>query len=111
MGERARRWVRRAVLAGVWGVAVYYLAFGGEYSWSDLHGLEGERDAAAARLDSLSAAADSVGKRADSLRSDPFAIERTARERYGFLKDGEHLYRFVDAGKGADPVDRARGPG
>jgi len=97
------------MLAAVWAVAAYYLGFGGEYSWSDLRGLEHERDVAQTRLDSLRSAADSVVRRADSLASDPFAIERTARERYGFVRKGEHLYRFVGPEDGSGPVDRARG--
>ena len=109
MGERARRWARRATLAAVWSVAAYYLLFGGEYSWSDLRGLEHDRDVAQVRLDSLRSAADSVALRADSLASDPFAIERTARERYGFLRKGEHLYRFVGPEDGSGQVDRPGG--
>jgi cell division protein FtsB len=96
--------VRRGLLAAVWCAGLYYLVFGGEYSWPNLRSLERERAVAAARLDSLSSAADSVSARADSLATDSFAIERTARERYGFLRDGEHLYRFVGAaGEAVDP--------
>ena len=107
MGERARRLLRRAVLALVWGAAGYYLLFGGEYSHLELQSLQAERDSLAARVDSVVATADSLESRAERLASDPFAIERTARERYGFVKDDERLYRFVEVadGEGGTPVD------
>ncbi len=107
MGESSRRTLRRVALAAVWLGAVYYLLLGGEYSWPDLHALQAEETAAGVRLDSLRSAADSVTRRADSLATDAFAIERLARERYGFIRDGEHLYRFVSTGTG-DEVDRPR---
>jgi cell division protein FtsB len=111
VGERARRRLRRGLVAAVWCGALYYVVFGGEYSWSDLRALERDEAVAAARLDSLRAEADSVSRRADSLATDPFAIERTARERYGFLRKGEHLYRFVGRDKGPSKVDRSDGGG
>jgi cell division protein FtsB len=106
VGETSRRWVRRGLLAIVWSAGLYYLVFGGEYSWPNLRTLERERSVASARLDSLRTAADSVEARADSLATDAFAIERTARERYGFLRSGEHLYRFVSPASGT--VDPSR---
>ncbi len=104
MRETGRRWIWRVLLAAVWCAGLYYLFLGGEYSWPNLRALEHERTVASARLDSLQIAADSVSTRADSLATDSFAIERTARERYGFLREGEHLYRFVGAtGRTVDP--------
>jgi cell division protein FtsB len=38
---------------------------------------------------------DSLEARADSLQSDSATIERIARERYGMIRPGERLYRFV----------------
>ena len=43
--------------------------------------------------------------REDSLMNDSATIERLARERYGLIRDGEKLYRFVedDSSKGQAP--------
>ena len=76
-------------------VAMYYATFGGEYSIFELRAarsaVEEEQEALAeleARIDSLSASA-------DSLRTDPATLERIARERWGMIREGETLYRFV----------------
>lgn len=97
MGERTRRTVRRVVLAAVWLVSGYYFLFGGEFSVLELRELGAERDSLAHRVDSLQARADSLDDRAEALVEDSFAIEKTARERYGFIRDGERLFRFLDA--------------
>ena len=108
--EQLRGWGRRVLWLLIPGVAVYYLTFGGEYSVFDVRELEESRDGAVIRLDSLQAVVDSLTAWADSLTADTLAIERLARERYGFIRDGDVLYRFVDPGEeqGDRPgVDRA----
>jgi len=95
MRERLRRLGLRAFIGVLWAAAVYYLVFGGPYSVFDLRALEQEEVRAQRRLDSLRTVADSLELRADSLENDSFAIERTARERYGMIRDGERLIRFV----------------
>ena len=100
MGERASRWMRRGVLAALWLAAGWFFLFGGEYSLSELRSLEAERDSLAARVDSLAAVAESLERRAEELRTSDFAVERLARERYGFIRDGERLYRFVETAPG-----------
>ncbi|MFQ5679459.1 MAG: septum formation initiator family protein [Gemmatimonadota bacterium] len=107
--ERMGRWGRRSawLLAGL--VVLYYAILGGGYSIFDVRELERGRAAAEARVDSLQSVLDSLTAWADSLVADPLAIERLARERYGFIRDGETLYRFVPEGEehGArDGVDR-----
>lgn len=109
MGERTRRISRRIALAAVWLAAGYYFLLGGEYTLLDVRSLRAERDSLSRRVDSLQAEADSLESRAERLREDPFAVERTARERYGFIRDGEHLYRFLETSRepGGTGVDRA----
>ncbi len=97
MGERAWRILRRVLLAGAWLVAGYYFFFGGEFSFFELRDLRAERDSLARHVDSLQARADSLDERAEALAEDSFVIEKTARERYGFIRDGERLFRFLDA--------------
>jgi cell division protein FtsB len=81
-------------------LALYYAVWGGEYSVFTLLRLthdrrEAERDLARARHE-----ADSLRVEARKLEDDPATIERVARERFGMIRDGETLYRFV-------PVDSA----
>ncbi len=96
MGERASRWLWRGGLAALWLGACWFFLFGGEYSLIELRSLEEERDSLAARVDSLQGVADSLERRAERLRESDFAVEQVARERYGFIRDGELLFRFVE---------------
>ena len=95
-GERRRRRITRVALALVLGVALYYAVFGGEYSVFELRRLSQRVELEQARLDSLRLEVDSLEARADSLENDSATIERIARERYGMIKPGERLYRFVE---------------
>ncbi len=109
MSERWRSRAVRCLVVGGFALAAYYLILGGEYDVFDIAELERTRRAAIERVDSLQARVDSVARRADSLATDSLAVERLARERYGFLREGERLYRFVtpeeDEGRGEDLVD------
>ncbi len=42
-------------------------------------------------------------------KSDPFAIEKVAREKYGYLREGDHVYRIVvpDADREIPAVPRS----
>ena len=89
--------LKRVVVPVLLLVAVYYAVFGGEYSLFELRearaAVEDERTALTDvrhRIDSLSAWV-------DSLENDPATQERIARERFGMIRDGETLYRFVPA--------------
>ena len=100
MSERLRRIGLRLLVATLWLAGGYYLLLGGEYSALDLRDLGTQRGRIELRIDSLGAVTDSLRAWADSLEASPVAIERVARERYGFIRDGERLYRFI-------PVDRS----
>ena len=95
-GERRRRRIVRIALALVLGVALYYALFGGEYSVFELRRLSTRVEQEQQRLDSLRVEVDSLEARADSLENDSATIERIARERYGMIRPGERLYRFVE---------------
>jgi cell division protein FtsB len=89
------RFLTRAPFLLVLGIAGYYAVWGGEYSAFDLRrlgGMQAEEDVAlvAAREE-----VDSLHARATRLEKDPATIERVARERFGMIRDGELLYRFV----------------
>ena len=94
--DRRRRRLVRIALALVLAVALYYALFGGEYSVFELRRLSRRVVEEQARLDSLRLQVDSLEARADSLADDSATIERIARERYGMIRPGERLYRFVE---------------
>jgi cell division protein FtsB len=85
--------------------AAYYAVFGGEYSLLEMRRLERERHAEADKLTDTREQVKSLRLRADSLEKDSATLERIARERYGMIKPGERLYRFVDSA-GANPISR-----
>lgn len=93
-------------LALLLAAALYYALFGGEYSVFEVRRL-GQRVAEEqARLDSLRAEVDSLEARAALLADDSATIERIARERYGMIRPGERLYRFVEEDSAeADSLD------
>ena len=87
------KWLMVPLIGG----ALYYALFGGEYSLLEMRRLEREKKQEAARLAQTRREAAELRARADSLEHDSAALERIARERYGMIKEGERLYRFVDA--------------
>lgn len=76
--------------------AAYFALFGGEYSLLELRRLRTDLATEQARLDSAQAEIARLRARVDSLQNDSATIERLARERYGLIRPGERLYRFVE---------------
>ena len=95
------RWLMLPLVAG----AAYYALFGGEYSLMEMRRLERERVTEANRLKDTRNEVAALRARVDSLETDSATLERIARERYGMIRKGERLYRFVDSA-GAKPVPR-----
>ncbi len=93
---------RRLLAGGVLALAGYYALWGGEYSYFHLRRLKKERAQAEQRLARTRAEADSLKALAQRLQKDDAEVERIARERFGMIRDGELLYRFV-------PVDSPGG--
>jgi cell division protein FtsB len=85
--------------------ALYYALFGGEYSLLEQRRLEKEKTAEAEKLKQTRNEVNVLRARADSLDKDSATLERIARERYGMIKNGERLYRFVDSAA-AKPIPR-----
>ena len=98
---------RRLPGAILLGIAVYYAVWGGEYSALDLYRLRNQLQTASAGLGEAEAQVDSLGALAKRLDSDKATIEAVARERFGMIRDGELLYRFVPAAE-ATPVAPVR---
>jgi len=94
---------RRLATGGVLALAAYYALWGGEYSAFHLRRLDADRRDAETRLADTRGQVDSLKVLARTLERDDAAVERIARERFGMIRDGELLYRFV-------PVDSAAAP-
>lgn len=76
--------------------AAYFALFGGEYSLLELQRLESDLAQEQVRLEEARAEITRLQARVDSLENDSATIERIARERYGLIRPGERLYRFVE---------------
>lgn len=97
--------LKRMAVPAVIALAAYFALFGGEYSLLESRAIQAGAREDAVELDALQSRIDSLSAWADSLESDPSALERLARERYGMIRDGEVLYRFADPDTtGADSV-------
>ena len=78
-------------------LALWFAVWGGEFSVFDLARVQRQRRAAHDSAAAWRRQADSLRAEARKLESDPATIERVARERFGMIRDGETLYRFVPA--------------
>src|SRR5688572_10736173 len=100
------RWIVASILVVGAG---YFALFGGDYGYFEVRRLEKEKAAEEARVIELQKELASLRVRSDSLATDSATLERLARERYGLIRDGERLYRFVDsAGVPNDSSKRPR---
>ncbi len=98
---------RRLLAGALLAVAAYYALWGGEYSAFDLRRLARERREATDGLARARAEVDSLRRLATRLERDDSTIERIARERFGMIREGEVLYRFVPVDSAAEG---AKGP-
>ncbi|MDE2721091.1 septum formation initiator family protein [Candidatus Palauibacter polyketidifaciens] len=103
MAEAANRRLTRAITFIALIGAGYYWMVGGEYTRADLVRLEGEIESREAEMTARNDELASIRAWADSLVSNAWAIERVARERYGFVRPQEILVRFVDLGDREPP--------
>ena len=103
----------RLPAACVVAIATYYAVWGGEYSAFDLRSLRARERTATEHLALTRATVDSLRAVASALESDPATIEAVARERFGMIREGELLYRFVPVAPDPAPTEprlTARGP-
>ncbi|MGH7469166.1 MAG: FtsB family cell division protein [Longimicrobiales bacterium] len=98
------RWLLAAVF--ILGAA-YYALFGGDHGYFEVRRLARQRAQEQVRLQALQRELKQLQSRTDSLLKDPIALERLAREKYGLIRAGERLYRFVDSA-GAEVGSGAR---
>lgn len=86
-----RRWLTWAVLLA----AVAFAMLGGEYSTLDWFALRRQTNEETERVAELTRAVDSLERAVKLLEKDSREQERVARESFGMIKDGEHLYRIL----------------
>jgi cell division protein FtsB len=77
--------------------ATYFAFFGGEYSLLEIARIRHEKGIEQERYDSVREDVVLLQARVDSLENDGPTIMRIARERWGLIRQGEHLYRFDGA--------------
>jgi cell division protein FtsB len=102
-GGRAAGIAGKAVPALLIAVAVYYAVWGGEYSVFDVRTMTHRQRAAEAELLELEREVDSLEATEELLENDPATIEAVARERFGMVRDGELLYRFIEVDSASRP--------
>jgi cell division protein FtsB len=96
VNEARAAWaVRRGAALALIAVAAYYAIWGGEYSAFDLRRLDIQKTELTLMLAETERQVDSLKNYAERLEHDPATIEAVARERFGMIRDGEILYRFV----------------
>ena len=99
----------RLFFFGVLGVALYFSVAGGEHTILDARRAEAELAARRAEIGAVRRQIDSLRTRIAALHDDDEALERFARERYGFIRDGEYLYRISEPETPAE-ADRPNRP-
>lgn len=91
------------VLVGVLALALYFAVLGGDYSVFEARHAEARLAATRAEIGNVRHEIDSIRARIDSLHGSDEALERFAREQYGFIRDGEYLYRISEPEEAAQP--------
>jgi len=103
------RW-KRFVFPGLLGLACYAGVAGGEYSLAEGRRARAELADRREELRIAIARNDSLRARIDSLLHSDEALERLARERYGFIREGEYLYRISQGPLPEEAVEPYRPP-
>ena len=88
--------MKRPIFPAVLGLALYFAVAGGEYSMLEARRAEAALASRQAELPVMRRQIDSLYAWIDSLQHSDEALERFARERYGFIRDGEYLYRISE---------------
>ena len=76
--------------------AIYFAFQGGEYSTWDLYRQKKREEMLKRAIDSLKHDVDSLKALKRSIETDPATQERIAREDFGWVRDKEILFRFLE---------------
>jgi cell division protein FtsB len=85
------RWAAVAALA----FALYFAIQGGEYGTTHLLELRGDVRREQEQVERLKIVVDTLERAAKAILTDPRVQERVARESFGMIREGEHLFRIV----------------
>lgn len=96
----AARWAAVVALA----FALYFAIQGGEYGTTHLVQLQREVRVEESLVTRLEVLVDSLQKAAKAIQEDPRTQERVAREAFGMIREGEHLFRIVPSDTGRRAV-------
>jgi cell division protein FtsB len=88
-----KRWLVALALIG----AGLFALLGGTYTTFDLFRMKADLVDEKTAIDQLKVAVDSLAKVAEAAERDPRVQERLARDQFGMIRTGEHLYRIVPA--------------
>ena len=102
-GRPTATFLRRGVQTLLVAIAVYYAVWGGEYSVFDIRTLSVRQQAAGAELAELYREVESLRLLEEKLQDDSATIEQVARERFGMIREGELLYRFIEVDTASAP--------
>ncbi len=86
-----KRWLVVIALTG----AGLFALLGGQYTTFDLLRLKRQFAEEREAIAQLKVAVDSLEKAAQAAERDPRTQERIARDQFGMIRAGEHLYRIV----------------
>ncbi|MCU0620778.1 MAG: septum formation initiator family protein [Gemmatimonadales bacterium] len=92
----------RLAALGIVGVAIVFALFAGEYGTFDWFRLRADEREERARIRELERIVDSLQDVASGLEKDPRVQERVAREEFGMIRKGEHVYRLLPADSTTD---------
>jgi cell division protein FtsB len=92
---------RRWVVVGILVLAAIFALQGGTYTSFDLLRLKRDLRTEREAIEQLKVDVDSLGKAADAVEHDPRTQEKLARDQFGMIRPGEHLYRIVPPGDSA----------
>ena len=101
------RWAAVVALA----FALYFAIQGGEYGTTHLVQLRRAVRVEESLVARLEVVVDSLQQEAKAIQEDPRTQERVAREAFGMIREGEHLFRIVpgDTGRGRPLEDTGAG--
>jgi cell division protein FtsB len=86
------------VVVGILVLAAIFALQGGQYTTFDVLRLKRDLRTEQEAIDQLKVDVDSLGKVADAVEHDPRTQEKLARDQFGMIRPGEHLYRIVPPG-------------
>jgi cell division protein FtsB len=86
--------VARIILLSIVTLVMYIFMFG-DVGLLRIWKAQTELKTLSGRIAALEIDNERLGVQIERLRSDPFAIEKVAREKYGYLRPGERVYRII----------------